>query len=112
VVRNLLENAVKYSPECRIVWIETGGENSNAVLRVRDHGMGIPQHEQNRIFDKFVRGQAAKDSCTQGTGIGLAMVRQIVHAHEGEVLLASGVGQGSTFTVRLPLNRNLNGNAP
>ena len=105
LVRNLLENAVKYSPECRTVWIETGQESGRAVLRVRDRGMGIPPIEQVHIFDKFVRGSAAKQACIQGTGIGLAMVREIVRGHEGEVHLASEVGQGSTFTVRLPLER-------
>ena len=67
--------------------------------------MGIPPLEQAHIFDKFVRGSAAKQACIQGTGIGLAMVREIVRGHEGEVHLASEVGQGSTFTVRLPLAR-------
>jgi signal transduction histidine kinase len=105
VVRNLLENAVKYSPECRTVWIETGEESGSAVLRVRDRGMGIPPMEQVHIFDKFVRGSAAKQACIHGTGVGLAMVREIVRGHEGEVHLASEVGQGSTFTVRLPLSR-------
>jgi signal transduction histidine kinase len=105
LVRNLLENAVKYSPECRTVWIEAAEESGSAVLRVRDRGMGIPPLEQVHIFDKFVRGSAAKQACIHGTGIGLAMVREIVRGHEGEVHLASEVGQGSTFTVRLPLAR-------
>jgi signal transduction histidine kinase len=103
LVRNLLENAVKYSPECRTVWIETGEENGSAVLRVRDRGMGIAPHEQASVFDKFVRGTAAKQACIQGTGIGLAMVKEIVRGHRGEVHLDSAVGRGSTFTVRLPL---------
>jgi signal transduction histidine kinase len=109
VIRNLLENAVKYSPDSRTVWIECGNEDGRAVLRVRDRGMGIAQQEQARVFDKFVRGQAAKAACIQGTGIGLAMVSEIVKAHDGEVHLASELGQGSTFTVRLPLNGTGNG---
>jgi signal transduction histidine kinase len=108
VVRNLLENAVKYSPECRTVWIEASEENRSGVLRVRDRGMGIAPEEQARVFDKFVRGQAAKDACIQGTGIGLAMVKEIVKAHGGDVQLISEVGHGTTFTVRLP-SASLNG---
>jgi signal transduction histidine kinase len=112
VVRNLVENAVKYSPDSRTVWIEASQESGNAVLRVRDAGMGIAPQEQERVFDKFVRGQAAKVACIQGSGIGLAMVKEIVTAHQGEVHLASEVGQGSTFTVCLPLDTSLNGSVP
>lgn len=104
-VRNLLENAVKYSPDASTVWVETGCEREVAVLRVRDQGIGIPDGERSRIFDKFVRGEAAKRACIQGTGIGLAMVREIVRAHRGEVEVDSEVGRGSTFLVRLPLHR-------
>jgi signal transduction histidine kinase len=105
VVRNLLENAVKYSPEARTVWVETEREGRFAVLRVRDQGIGIPDAEKKRIFEKFVRGDAAKRAAIPGTGIGLAMVHEIVRVHHGEVGLTSEVGSGSTFTVRLPLSR-------
>jgi signal transduction histidine kinase len=104
VVRNLLENAVKYSPEATTVWVETGSEDRSAILRVRDEGIGIPPEEQARIFEKFVRGEAAKKACIPGTGIGLAMVKEIVRVHRGEVDLSSEVGHGSTFMVRLPLS--------
>jgi signal transduction histidine kinase len=103
VVRNLLENAVKYSPEAKTVWVETDREGRAAVLRVRDQGIGIPPEEKSRIFDKFVRGDAAKRACIPGTGIGLAMVQEIVRVHHGEVNVSSAVGSGSTFVVRLPL---------
>ena len=103
VVRNLLENAVKYSPASRTVWVDTARENGAAVLAVRDEGMGIAAAEQPRIFDKFVRGEAAKQACIQGTGIGLAMVQEVVKAHHGDVDVVSELGVGSTFTVRLPL---------
>jgi signal transduction histidine kinase len=105
VIRNLLENAVKYSPDSPTVWVETGHEPRAAVLRVRDQGIGIPAEEHARIFDKFVRGEGAKRTCIQGTGIGLAMVKEIVEVHRGDVHLSSEVGQGSTFMVRLPLRR-------
>ncbi|MGH9718822.1 MAG: sensor histidine kinase [Bryobacteraceae bacterium] len=109
VVRNLLENAVKYSPECRTVWVEAAADSREAVLRVRDSGIGIAPEEQSRIFDRFVRGEAAKRACIQGTGIGLAMVKEIVLAHHGDVAVASESGRGSTFTVRLPASRQENG---
>jgi signal transduction histidine kinase len=105
-VRNLLENAVKYSPDATIVWVETAaGDDGTALLRVRDEGIGVPHDEQSRIFEKFVRGEAAKHACIQGTGIGLSMVKEIVGAHDGQVTLQSEVGRGSTFTVQLPLSR-------
>ena len=111
VVRNLLENAVKYSPECRTVWVDATRENGTAVLSVRDKGMGIALSEQARIFDKFVRGEAAKQACIQGTGIGLAMVKEVVTAHSGALELMSDAGAGSTFTVRIPLTPTATGSA-
>jgi signal transduction histidine kinase len=104
VVRNLLENAVKYSPGASTVWVETRRENEAAVLAVRDEGIGIPIQEQAHVFEKFVRGDAAKRAAIPGTGIGLAMVKEIVQVHGGEVTVASEVGHGSIFTVRLPLS--------
>jgi signal transduction histidine kinase len=106
VVRNLVENAVKYSPNAQTVWVETGSEKRSAVLRVRDAGIGIPPDERSRIFEKFVRGEAAKQACIPGTGVGLAMVQEIVRVHHGELDLDSEVGRGSTFVVRLPLQES------
>jgi signal transduction histidine kinase len=74
------------------------------VLRVRDEGIGIPPEEHARIFEKFVRGEGAKQACIQGTGIGLAMVKEIIEMHRGDVRLSSEVGRGSTFQVTLPLS--------
>jgi signal transduction histidine kinase len=69
---------------------------------VRDRGLGIPAAEQRTIFDRFVRGAESKARRIHGTGIGLAMVRQIVRAHGGDVEVSSTTGRGSTFTIRLP----------
>jgi signal transduction histidine kinase len=102
-VSNLLENAVKYSPDCCTVWVEVGHESERTVaVRVRDRGIGIPQAEQKQIFEKFVRGAAAKSGSIRGAGVGLAMARQIVEAHHGEIRLESRPGEGSTFTLLLP----------
>lgn len=100
VLWNLLENAVKYSPDCNTVWIELGSEGHSAYIRVRDRGRGIAEGEIPRVFEKYFRGESAHH--TTGTGIGLAMVRFIVEAHRGTIRLESGVGQGSSFTLVLP----------
>ena len=102
---NLLDNAVKYSPDCRTVWVALERRHERVSIHVRDHGLGIPLHEQSEIFDRFVRGAEATARRIRGTGIGLAMVRQTVRAHGGEVRVASEPGQGSTFTTVLPCLR-------
>jgi signal transduction histidine kinase len=101
-VRNLIDNALKYSPDQPAVWVEWGCENGAIAIRVRDRGMGIAAAEQRLIFQKFVRGSAAVAANVKGTGVGLAMVSHIVRAHGGEVRVASAAGEGSTFTILLP----------
>jgi signal transduction histidine kinase len=104
----LLDNAVKYSPECHTVWVTLDHHADRISIVVRDQGLGIPVREQREIFDRFVRGADPKALRIKGTGIGLAMVRQIVQAHGGEVRLESEPGHGSLFTVVLPV-RGLTG---
>jgi signal transduction histidine kinase len=98
---NLLDNAVKYSGDSPVVHVEVEAGNQVAI-RVRDQGFGIPRSEKDRILRKFVRGSSAKAYGVKGTGIGLAMVKHIVDAHGGKVLVASEPGKGSTFTILLP----------
>ncbi len=105
-IRNLLENAVKYSPQCRTVWVDGAVNRHQAAISVRDRGMGIEPAEQRAIFQRFVRGADAKKAGIKGTGIGLAMVRQIVDAMGGDIRLESAPGTGSTFTILLPLVEN------
>ncbi|MCH7876272.1 MAG: HAMP domain-containing histidine kinase [Gemmatimonadetes bacterium] len=100
---NLLDNAVKYSPDCKTVWIDETPENGCIAIRVRDRGVGIARADQKAVFQKFFRGRGRQIDGVKGTGIGLAMVRHIVEAHGGEVQVESEPGAGSTFTVRLPL---------
>ncbi len=102
-IRNLLENAMKYSPQCRTVWVDGALNGHRVSISVRDQGMGIDISEQRAIFQKFFRGDAAKRAGINGTGIGLAMVQQISEAMGGEIHLQSEVGVGSTFTIVLPL---------
>jgi two-component system phosphate regulon sensor histidine kinase PhoR len=105
-LRNLIENAVKYSPPGSTVSIRFHVTPEQAVITVRDQGQGIPPDEQQAIFEKFVRGQAARSGRTKGTGIGLALVKSIAEAHGGRVTVESAPGQGSAFSLTLPLERN------
>jgi signal transduction histidine kinase len=101
-LRNLVDNALKYSPGCPTVWVQWGAENAHVAIRVRDRGMGIPAFERRAIFRKFFRGTAAAKANVKGSGVGLSMVRHIVAAHGGEISVVSKPGEGSTFTILLP----------
>jgi signal transduction histidine kinase len=99
---NLLDNARKYSPDCRTAWVSLSRNGSRVAIAVRDQGIGIPRHDQRRIFRKFVRGEAGTAMGVKGKGIGLAMVQHVAKAHGGQVHVQSEVGRGSTFTILLP----------
>ena len=103
-LRNLIDNALKYSPGDSTVQVHWRVENNSAAIRVVDRGVGIPQAEQQAIFRKFVRGRAAIAANIKGTGVGLSMVQEIVRAHGGEVQIDSEVQHGSAFTVVIPLH--------
>jgi len=98
---NLLDNAVKYSGESRTVRVEVEA-GRRVSIRVLDQGFGIPPSERDQILHKFARGSGATAHGIKGTGIGLAMVKHIVDAHGGKVLIDSEPGKGSTFTIQLP----------
>jgi signal transduction histidine kinase len=100
---NLLDNAVKYSGSSQTVTVKVETRDGSVAISVRDRGLGIPRHEHGEIFKKFVRGTANRAHSIKGTGIGLAMVRHIVEAHGGTVRVESAPGEGSTFTLLLPL---------
>jgi signal transduction histidine kinase len=100
---NLLENAVKYSPDRRQIDVGVHREGDAMRIAVHDDGIGIPPHEQRQIFAKFKRGEEARNRGITGTGIGLAMVDEIVKAHRGHMEVKSAVGAGSTFTIVLPV---------
>ena len=117
---NLLDNAVKYSPACKTVWVDgrvgdaqsgtavsgpagNGRDTGRLVLSVRDRGVGVDPTERRTIFGKFVRGSAAAANAFPGSGLGLAMVEHIVQAHGGEIEVEGTPGHGSTFSILLPL---------
>jgi len=100
---NLLDNAVKYSPQNKAVWAKATCENGWVAISVSDKGIGIAPNDQRRIFKKFVRATSAEAGGARGTGLGLTMVEHIVAAHGGQVHLDSEPGIGSTFTIVLPI---------
>jgi signal transduction histidine kinase len=100
---NLLDNAVKYSPERPGVSVSIDSRGVCVGISVKDEGLGIPPGEQHDIFRRFVRGERAMRMGIKGTGLGLAMVSHIIQAHKGSIELASEENVGSTFTIVLPV---------
>jgi signal transduction histidine kinase len=101
VVGNLLSNAIKYSPDGGTVEVVAGRSAEGVRIAVRDEGLGIPEEQQDRIFTKFFRGDAGATGIT-GTGLGLAVSREIVEAHGGRIGFDSDPGHGTTFWLELP----------
>jgi two-component system sensor histidine kinase SenX3 len=103
-VRNLLENAVVYSPERTRVLVSVKKPGDGGVeISVTDQGIGIPERDLERIFERFYRVDPARSRATGGTGLGLAIVKHVTAAHGGRVTVRSVEGAGSTFTLWLPL---------
>ncbi len=100
--RNLIDNAIRYSPEGTRVGVGVRSRDGLVQVSVTDQGAGITPEEQERIFERFYRIDAARSRQTGGTGLGLSIVKHVVANHGGEVTVWSQAGQGSTFTVRLP----------
>jgi two-component system sensor histidine kinase SenX3 len=102
-IRNLLENAVAYSPERTRVVVTTRRARDRVEISVEDQGIGIPARDLQRIFERFYRVDPARSRATGGTGLGLAIVKHVMAAHGGTVTVRSVEGAGSTFTISLPL---------
>jgi two-component system sensor histidine kinase SenX3 len=102
-VYNLLENAVKYSDPGSSVQVAARTDGRWVDITVRDHGIGIPRRDLERVFERFYRVDRARSRETGGTGLGLAIVRHVANNHAGEVRVDSSEGEGSTFTLRLPV---------
>jgi len=99
---NLVSNAIKFTPPGGRIDISLGAENGTVCLEVSDTGIGIPEEERARLFERFFRSQAALERQIQGTGLGLYISKAIVEAHGGRIAARSGRGQGTTFVVELP----------
>jgi two-component system sensor histidine kinase SenX3 len=102
LTRNLLDNAVRYTPDGGWVQLEVAAAHGEALLVVSDSGIGIPTEAQDRIFERFYRADSARSREHGGTGLGLAIVKHVAELHGGRVEVTSELGRGSTFTVHLP----------
>ena len=105
ILQNLLSNAVKFTPEGGKVNLRVRVEQRVAVLQVEDTGIGIPESQHNLLFQKFQQLEASRHRQYQGTGLGLALTKQLVDLHGGSISVTSKMGVGSVFTVRLPAQR-------
>lgn len=101
-LRNLIDNAIRYSPERTRIGIGARAKEGLIAVSVTDQGGGLSAEDQERVFERFYRVDAARSRQTGGTGLGLSIVKHIISNHGGEVTLWSQPGQGSTFTIRLP----------
>lgn len=102
-ILNLLANAVKYSGDAREIRLSLHRDRGHAVIRVRDAGVGIAPAEQKRIFERFYRVPSPENQAVPGAGLGLTLVEHVAKAHRGSVEVESAPGQGSTFSIRLPI---------
>jgi two-component system phosphate regulon sensor histidine kinase PhoR len=104
---NLLTNAHKYSPVDKPISVRAFRDRSGMHIAVADQGIGIQRHEHHRVFEKFYRSDDRLSRSIEGSGLGLSIVQHVAHAHGGKVTLRSTIGQGSVFTLTLPLPRGL-----
>ena len=100
VFGNLLDNAIKYTPEGGAIAIAASNESADAVVKFRDNGIGIPPEEQDKIWARLYRGDKSRSQ--RGLGLGLSLVKAVVEAHQGKVTVESHVGEGANFMVTLP----------
>jgi len=100
---NLLSNAVKYSEKGKYILVKVHKNSNSAMISVTDNGVGIAKEEMKKIFDKFYRVPTTKVEEARGSGLGLALVKHIVDAHDGTIEVESELGQGSKFTIKIPL---------
>lgn len=107
---NILDNAIKYTPDHGRINISLEGQNGSAVVKIQDTGVGIPLREQSKIFHRFYRVSRKEDPMITGSGLGLSIAKWIVEAHHGTIEVNSKPQKGSTFVVTLPLSKTSNDN--
>jgi two-component system phosphate regulon sensor histidine kinase PhoR len=103
LVDNLVDNAIKYTPEGGQIWVRLSQEGNELLLEIQDSGIGISPQYQERVFERFYRVDKARSQSLGGTGLGLSIVRNIAERHGGKVSVRSQPGNGSTFSFRMPL---------
>ncbi|MBR3727301.1 MAG: HAMP domain-containing histidine kinase, partial [Prevotella sp.] len=111
VINNLLDNAVKYrKPDSPLdIYIKTWNDDEHLYLSIRDTGIGIKKESLKRVFEKFYRVHTGNVHDVKGFGLGLAYVKNVVNLHQGEIRVDSEVGKGTTFTIKLPVMKELKG---
>ena len=107
VMVNIISNAIKYTAKGGIIEIEISQDKNYGYIAIKDDGIGIPQQETERIFERFYRVDKGRAREMGGTGLGLAIARDIVREHKGDIFAKSSLGEGSTFTIKLPLKKTL-----
>ena len=104
VFTNLIENAIKYNKDGGMVKVSLNADHRYFYVKVEDTGIGIPEEEKKYIFDRFYRVDKARSRETGGTGLGLAITKSAVMMHKGNIKVSGKEGEGSVFTVRIPLS--------
>lgn len=104
ILTNVINNALKYTPEGGTVTISAINENEMAGFRIQDEGIGIASHDLPHIFERFYRGDKSRDRKTGGVGVGLSIVKALVEAHKGKITVESELNKGTTFSILFPIS--------
>jgi len=104
-VKNLIENAINYSPSEGVIFISLKKHSDKLLFSIKDQGIGIPQKQQPLLFTRFFRGSNAMKTDTEGTGLGLFIVKNVIESHDGKIWFESEEGKGSTFYFELPIKK-------
>jgi len=106
VMQNIIENAIKYTPEYGTIRYKAKIEDNNLVVSVKDNGVGIPEKEQSKLFTKFFRAENVVRMQTEGSGLGLFIVKNIIERHGGKIIINSQEGKGAEIKISLPVNKS------
>jgi signal transduction histidine kinase len=106
ILTNLLENAIKYSPEEKIIEVDTERKEDSICIRIKDQGVGLPEDEKSKVFKKFYRIGSEDTRKTKGTGLGLYIVKQLVNIHGGTISITDNSPKGTIFSVSIPRQQN------
>ena len=102
VVDNIMNNAIKYSPDGGVITCRLLETHNNVILSISDQGLGIPKKDLDHVFDRFFRVDKARSRAQGGTGLGLAISKEVIELHHGRIWVDSVEGKGSTFYISLP----------